>query len=150
MTIKYVHTNIISDKWEKLSNFYQEVFECIPVFLSRDQSGDWLDRGTGLQQAHLKGIHLRLPGYGNDGPTLEIYQYAQMEDKPEPVVANRRGFGHIAFLVSDVEFMYEKVLQNGGHTVGEITKKEVPGVGLLTFVYMTDPENNIIELQNWS
>lgn len=46
--------------------------------------------------------------------------------------------------------MYKKVLENGGKALGEITNKEVPGVGLLTFVYMSDPEDNIIELQNWS
>ena len=150
MSVKYVHTNIISKNWEKLSTFYQRVFECMPVPPTRDQSGDWLDKGTGLNDAHLKGIHLRLPGYRDDGPTLEIYQYTEMEDKSSKIVANRQGFGHIAFLVSDVDLMYEKVLENGGRTLGEITNKEVSGVGLLTFVYMCDPEENIIELQSWS
>ena len=41
----------------------------------RDLSGEWLDRATGLKNAHIKGIHLRLPGYGEGGPTLEIFQY---------------------------------------------------------------------------
>ncbi len=150
MSVKYVHTNIISKNWEKLSTFYQRVFECMPVPPTRDQSGDWLDKGTGLNDAHLKGIHLRLPGYRDDGPTLEIYQYTEMEDKSSKIVANRQGFGHIAFLVSDVDLMYEKVLESGGRALGEITNKEVPGVGLLTFVYMCDPEDNIIELQCWS
>jgi len=27
--------------------------------------------------------------------------------------------------------------------------REVPGVGLLTFQYVADPEGNIIEVQNW-
>ena len=150
MSIKYVHTNIISKNWEKLANFYQTVFECKPVPPARDQSGKWLDKGTGLNNAHLKGMHLRLPGYGDNGPTLEIYQYNEMEEKPSKIAANRQGFGHIAFLVADVNLMYNKVLENGGSVLGEITKKEVEGVGLLTFVYMCDPENNIIELQNWS
>ncbi len=150
MSVRYLHTNIISKSWEKLSAFYQSVFECTPVPPTRDLAGDWLDKGTGLNNARLKGIHLRLPGYGDDGPTLEIYQYTEMEGKPSEIAANRQGFGHIAFLVSDVDLMCEKVLANGGGTLGEITNKEVPGVGLLTFVYMCDPEDNIIELQNWS
>jgi hypothetical protein len=25
----------------------------------------------------------------------------------------------------------------------------VPGVGLLTFQYLADPEGNIVEIQNW-
>lgn len=61
-----------------------------------------------------------------------------------------QGFGHIAFLVDDVQLMYEKVLANGGSRLGDITTKEIPDVGLLTFVYLCDPEDNIIELQNWS
>ena len=149
MSIKYIHTNIISKNWEKLSTFYQRVFECTPVPPTRDQSGAWLDKGTGLANAHLKGIHLRLPGYGDDGPTLEIYQYTNMENKPSEITANRQGFGHIAFLVDDVDLIYKRVLENGGSTLGEITNKEVPGVGLLTFVYMCDPDDNIIEIQNW-
>ena len=41
------------------------------------------------------------------------------------------------------------VLEHGGRHVGDITSSEVPGVGLLTFVYLADPEGNIIELQAW-
>ncbi len=150
MPIKYVHTNIISNNWEVLSTFYQKVFECTAVPPIRNQSGEWLDKGTGLNNAHLKGVHLRLPGYGDQGPTLEIYQYVEMKEKPETIVANRLGFGHIAFLVDNVKLMYQKVLENGGRALGEITNNQVSGVGILTFVYMADPENNIIELQNWS
>ena len=35
----------------------------------------WLDSATGINGAHLRGMHLRLPGYGEHGPTLEIFQY---------------------------------------------------------------------------
>lgn len=59
-------------------------------------------------------------------------------------------FGHLAFHVGDVEQIMEKVISYGGGCLGRITKKEVSDVGLLTFVYMTDPEGNILELQNCS
>ena len=73
--MKYVHTNIISKDWRKLADFYTTVFECVIVPPERNQSGDWLSKGTGVPNAHLRGAHLRLPGYGENGPTLEIYQY---------------------------------------------------------------------------
>jgi hypothetical protein len=41
------------------------------------------------------------------------------------------------------------VVSHGGGLVGEVASAEVPGVGLLTFVYAADPEGNIIELQAW-
>jgi catechol 2,3-dioxygenase-like lactoylglutathione lyase family enzyme len=148
MKAKYKHTNIVSSNWQSLSRFYQEVFGCIPVPPERDLSGDWLDKGTGIKSAQLAGIHLRLPGHGDNGPTLEIYQYSKNLAKSSPA-ANREGFGHIAFEVDDVHKATQDVLQHGGTKVGEIASAEVQGVGLLTFIYLADPEGNIIELQAW-
>lgn len=148
--IKYVHTNIIAKDWKKLVQFYTDVFGCIPVPPERDLSGEWLDKGAALKNAHLKGMHLRLPGCGDDGPTLEIFSYSEMLDKPINAFANRTGFGHLAFHVDSVEELYEKALRHGGKKLGEISINIVKGVGELKFVYITDPEENIIELQKWS
>jgi catechol 2,3-dioxygenase-like lactoylglutathione lyase family enzyme len=89
-----------------------------------------------------------LPGVGDEGPTLEIFQYSHSEGRPE-TKANREGFGHIAFEVDDVPNALREVLSHGGSAVGKVVSRDVPGVGLLTFVYVSDPEGNIIELQNW-
>lgn len=147
--MKYAHTNIIAQDWQRLVQFYEAVFACQPVPPQRDLAGEWLDKGTGIPLAHLRGVHLRLPGWGENGPTLEIYQYDEMAEKPEPL-ANRLGLGHIAFLVDDVAAIREKVLQHGGRDLGQIAHTVVPGVGRLTFVYLTDPEGNILEIQHWS
>lgn len=149
MKVKYVHTNIIAEDWKRLARFYEKVFGCVPVPPVRSQSAKWLAEGTGVTDASLAGVHLRLPGYSNNGPTLEIYQYQQMEDKPSPV-ANRQGLGHLAFLEDDVPSARKKILQHGGGKLGRVTEAEVVGVGRLTFIYMTDPEENILEIQNWS
>jgi catechol 2,3-dioxygenase-like lactoylglutathione lyase family enzyme len=108
-----------------------------------------LDKGTGFKNARLQGVHLRLPGHGLNGPTLEIYSYTEMYEKQD-LRANRKGFGHLAFEVDDLVFMVQKVCRYGGCLMGEITSKEVPGIGLLNFVYVADPEDNLIELQTWS
>jgi catechol 2,3-dioxygenase-like lactoylglutathione lyase family enzyme len=71
-----------------------------------------------------------------------------MADKP-PSLANRKGYGHLAFEVDDVAEMLAKVLAHGGSAIGCITEKEVPMVGTITVVYVADPEDNIIELQSW-
>lgn len=149
MKATYKHTNIIARDWRALAQFYEKVFGCQRVPPERNLSGNWLERGTGVNKAKLCGVHLRLPGHGADGPTLEIYQYSQNETKLPPA-ANREGFGHIAFEVSDVEHATSKILSHGGSMVGDIVSEEVKGVGILTFVYLADPEGNIIELQAWS
>lgn len=72
MKIKFTHTNIIAKDWKKISRFYQEVFGCVPVPTERDMRGDWIDRMTGIRGAQIRGEHLRLPGYQDKLPTLEI------------------------------------------------------------------------------
>ena len=146
---EYVHTNLISRDWQRLARFYSEVFGCEPKPPQRDMSGAWLDQLTSLQNAHLSGVHLRLPGYGDDGPTLEIFSYNQLVE-PKLPSANQCGFGHIAFAVDDVDEALQAVTAAGGSTVGNIVTTEVDGVGVLRVVYARDPERNIVELQKWS
>ena len=146
---KYVHTNLIAEDWQALSNFYQQLFGCIPVPPERDFQGGKLEAGSGIPGAHLRGIHLRLPGYGDDGPTLEIFNYNILESRGKTAV-NRPGFGHIAFSVQDVVLAQQAVLQAGGGAVGEIVTLQVATGARVTWCYVTDPEGNIIELQSWS
>ena len=146
---RYVHTNLTARDWLRLAKFYQEVFGCTPQFPERDLSGEWLDRLTALSGAHLKGMHLSLPGYDAGGPTLEIFSYDHLEERSMPIV-NQPGFGHLAFFVDDVPAALDAVLSAGGGAVGEVSTTTVVGVGVLTVVYATDPEGNILELQNWS
>jgi len=147
--MRYAHTNIISENWRQLADFYIKTFECRIVPPIRKQSGAWLEKGTGLKDANLEGAHLLLPGYGENGPTLEIYQYKTLELQ-EAISPNKRGFGHIAFEVANVEEVTKKLIKNGGSLSGEITKRDVEGVGEITFVYVRDPEGNLIELQSWN
>jgi glyoxylase I family protein len=145
--IRYIHTNIVARDWRNLVRFYREVFACEPVPPERDIRGDWLSRGTGVAGARIRGIHLRLPGHGENGPTLEIFSYDRMEARPA-AAANRLGLGHLAFQVSDCRTLRERVLAGGGADLGELVTHEIPGVATLTFTYMTDPEGNILEIQS--
>ena len=146
--MKYVHTNIISKDWQKLADFYINTFECKIKPPIRNQSGDWLANGTGVKDAALKGAHLLLPGYGEHGPTLEIYQYHEVLDQ-KPINPNHRGYGHLAFEVDDVPNVVKQLEKNGGSLNGKITTRKIEGVGDITFVYARDPDGNLIELQSW-
>jgi predicted enzyme related to lactoylglutathione lyase len=149
MQAKYVHTNLIAKNWRSLAKFYTDVFGCTLVPPERNYQGNELDAGTGLKDAHLTGAHLRLPGYDDNGPTLEIYNYNHLEPATDPKV-NRPGFGHIAFEVNDVREARNLVKANGGDIVGEIVTLTTSAGTKVTWCYMTDPEGNIIELQSWS
>lgn len=146
---KYVHTNLTGRDWRGLVRFYCEVFGCAPKLPERDLSGGWLDDLTALEGAHLTGMHLYLPGFEQGGPTLEIFGYDELVAGSKPVV-NEPGFGHLAFLVDEVDAALEAVLAAGGSAVGKVSTTTVKGVGLLRVVYVRDPEGNILELQHWS
>ncbi|MBU1343347.1 MAG: VOC family protein [Proteobacteria bacterium] len=146
--MRYAHTNIAAKDWKALSNFYINVFDCKIKPPERNLSGDWLDRATGLTHAQLEGIHLLLPGHGENGPTLEIFSYKDMIET-QPFMANQMGFTHIAFQVDNVKKIFAKALEGGGSPLGKVTERNIKGVGTLTFVYFRDPEGNIIEIQSW-
>ena len=146
---RFGHVNLIAGDWVALADFYRRVFGCIDVPPVRDLSGPVLSAGTGIPSAALRGIHLRLPGGGANGPTLEIYQYDPSLDHP-PIEANRPGFGHLAFQVPEVEAARGIVLAEGGGTVGDVVTTATADGRHVTWTYVTDPEGNILELQSWS
>jgi len=146
--MRIAQTNIVNTKLKKILEVYNKTLEFENVPPIKNQTREFLDKGTGLKNAKLQGAHLSLPGYEKNGPTLEIYQYEIIEHQND-IPPNRKGFGHIAFEVENVEKIRDKVLRNGGKRMGDITKKKIEGKGEITFVYVRDPEGNLIELQNW-
>ena len=73
MKTKYAHINIIAKDWKLLCEFYQEIFECVPISTERDHHGESVDLLTGISKVRVKGRHLRVPGYGENAPTIEIF-----------------------------------------------------------------------------
>ena len=147
--MRYGHTNIAAKDWKKVVDFYINVFNCTPKLPERNLKGEWLDKATGLKNARQFGMHLNLPGYeGLTAPTLEIFSYDELVET-NSMMANHRGFTHIAFEVDNVEDILQKVLENGGSTLGEIIENKIEGVGIINFTYCRDCEDNIIEIQSW-
>jgi catechol 2,3-dioxygenase-like lactoylglutathione lyase family enzyme len=146
---RFGHVNVIARDWRSLADFYVRLFGCEVVPPERDYAGDDLAAGSGVPGAALRGVHLRLPGLGPTGPTLEVYEYASMPDALPPAM-NRPGFQHIAFAVPSVADAREAVLAAGGRAIGSIVTLETADGRFVTWTYVTDPEGNGIELQSWS
>lgn len=144
---RYVHTNLVAHDWQRLAAFYQEVFGCEPVPPERHFSGAALEHLSAVGGAELRGMHLRLPGYGDNGPTLEIFEY-QPRLPLQASAVNRPGFGHIAFAVADVESALQELEAAGGRAIGAVVSLPV-GDREVRVVYAADPEGNIVELQTW-
>ena len=146
---RFGHVNLIARDWRALAAFYQRVFGCTPVPPERDLHGPELSAATGIPNAALRGMHLRLPGGGPNGPTLEIFEYDPSLEHPS-TAANRPGFGHIAFVVPDVSAARSIILGEGGESLGDAVTTPTADGRRVTWCYVTDPEGNIVELQSWS
>lgn len=146
---RYVHTNIIANDNGKLIAFYKDVFGCRSIGQTRDLKGAWVDKITGLKDAHITGEHLALPGYSDDYPTLEIFSFDDMVQNAGSTI-NRCGLAHIAFAVDDVRKTLDAVIAAGGGQIGELVTTEYPDGRKLELVYATDVEGNIVELMKWS
>lgn len=148
LRVRYVHTNLVAQDWRKLADFYADVFGCIPLKPQRNYSGESFEQLVGIEGARLEGIHLRLPGFGDSGPTLEIFSYEP--NLPSGTASpNRRGYGHLAFEVESVSEARQAVLMAGGGAIGGVVRFPLPDGSAVTATYVTDPEGNIVELQSW-
>lgn len=148
MSIRYAHTNLVAHDWRRIIDFYIRLFDCVPVSSERDHHGPKFEALTNRPNARARGRHLRLPGLGEHGPTLEVFEFENAPAHLPPEIA-RPGFGHIAFEVPDVGAKRAEVLAAGGSNYGQIVTLDIPGAGRLTLCYMKDPEGNIVELQTW-
>ena len=146
---RFGHVNLIARDWRALADFYTRMLGCELVPPERDYRGGDLAAGTGVPDAALRGAHLRVPGHGPTGPTLEIYQFESMPDGLPPA-ANRPGFQHIAFAVPSVAEARAAILGAGGRAIGSVVTLQTADGRFVTWTYVTDPEENILELQSWS
>jgi catechol 2,3-dioxygenase-like lactoylglutathione lyase family enzyme len=146
---RFGHVNVTGPDWRVLADFYRDVFGCVLVPPERDYRSADLDAATNLVGAHLTGAHLRLPGHGDTGPTIEIYQYDEMVEGRAPA-ANRPGWGHVAFQVPDVEAALAIVTTRGGARFGSVVTLQTSDGRRVTWCYARDPADNLIELQAWS
>jgi len=129
--IRYANTNLVAKDWRRLMDFYCEVFGCVAIGSERDNRGPNFDALTTLEGGSVRGRHLRLPGHGDAGPTLEIFQFDPTDPTPPPEV-NRPGFTHLAFEVPDVESKRKEIAAWGGSDYGRLVTIDIPGAGKLT------------------
>ncbi|GAB3834882.1 VOC family protein [Hymenobacter jeollabukensis] len=148
LSARYAHTNLTAEDWEALAAFYERVFGCTRTSPQRDYQDEALSGGQ-ARAPRQRGVHLRLPGHGPGGPTLEIFGYDPLTNRAR-TAPNRPGFGHIAFEVPDVAAARAVVVAEGGSALGEVVTQMTPLGRAITWAYVADPECNVIELQSWT
>src|SRR5262245_11029504 len=137
-SVRYAHTNLVAKDWRRMVDFYVQVFQCVPVSSERDNQGQSFEMMPAIPAARARGQHLRLPGHGEQVPTLEVFQFDPLASD-EPRRLNRPGLAHLAFEVPDIDSKRRELLEWGGRDLGELVTLDIAGAGKLTLIYMHDP-----------
>ena len=138
--MRYLHVCINAKDWNKLSQFYQNVFGCVPLEPRRNHFGERIEKmWGGLDGLRIVGEHVGVPGYaeGFDGPTLEIFT----NNMPEKGSITDYGLTHICFEVENEGEVVDRILENGGSLIS--TYDDPRNVRT---VFTRDPEGNVVEI----
>lgn len=141
--MKILHVSVVARDANILSAFYKTVFGCVDRRPPTTLSGEKVSRGNGPPNARIYSIWLALPDA--KGPFLEILEYSNTHDRPQPRV-NEPGFGHLSFEVKNIKATLAEVLNAGGKPLGKVTDFGTVNRPCL-IVYVRDPEGNILELE---
>ena len=140
--VRFDQVKILSRDLEALARFYEEALDC-EVIVRPLSTDSVVARGVGVPGGTVTLCTLRLPGRGGRGPVLELYSVDG--DRPEGW-DYLPGNGQLAFHVDDLESAIGRVLAAGGSQLGEVVEWQGPSGATARFVYLRDPEGNIIDL----
>lgn len=73
--LRFIHVNIITDDWQKLCAWYNGKFGSTDTGDIKDHSGSYKSKVIGIENVHVLGRHILLPGFYDTYPTLEIFTY---------------------------------------------------------------------------
>lgn len=118
---------------ERLARFYQDAFGCEVIRpLTKLESPAW--RGVGASDSLISILIMSLPGEAN--MSLELITGTGLGT----------GSGILTFYVDDLEAAVEKVIAAGGSHRGEVVEFMAAIGSPFRFVFMMDPEGNVVDL----
>ena len=133
------HTGIVVRDLEKSTEFYRAL-----GFVEDNRAleeGDFIDTVVGLQNTKLEWVKLKAP----DGSLLELLKYHSHPKQKEIAKqkSNQLGVSHLAFSVSNIDTICEKIEEIGGSIVNlpALTNNKKVKVA-----YCYDNEGNLIEI----
>lgn len=141
------HFSFTVSNLERSLRFYEGVLglECIH---QQEQQNPYTARLVGYPNAHLKAAMLRIPNapIGPSGHHLELVEYISPQGVLRDLPTYNPGVAHMAFVVSDIQDHYARLLAAGTQFVSspvEITAGRNTG-GFTC--YFRDPDGITLEL----
>lgn len=140
--MRFDQTKFLARDIDSLSDFYLDALDC-EVVVPKQTVEEAVSRAVGAPDASVTLTILRLPGRGEHGPVLELYSLDGIRPDDWDY---RPGQGQIAFEVDDLEASIGRVIAAGGSKLGEVVEWTAPSGRVGRFIYLRDPEGNIIDL----
>ena len=132
--MQFVQVKLATSDPEALSSFYVSALGC-EVVMPLSSLGEDAGAGAGVRGSEVQILVLGLPGV-DSGPNLEMISGTDLPS----------GGGILTFYVDDVEDAAERVVAHGGSFKGEVTDFTAPAGRRFRYVFMSDPEGNVIDL----
>lgn len=136
------HINIVVSDLDKSKEFF-----CLLGFtegIRSELDAKFLEKVTGIRGARGRFVAMHHPG---SGVSVELLKF---DECPPPAadlgLANRIGFRHLAFAVSDIETTVRHLQQHGVEFLSPIQTWEKTGKKL---VYFTGPDGILLELAEY-
>lgn len=146
------HVNLVVRDLERMKRFYVDVLG-LEVTKEVTISGAWIDDVVGLNDVVADVVYLDLA----NGPRIEFIYYRQpaSPQPTEPNTPHLHGLRHMAFRVTDIDAIVAKMQQHGvpfQSDVSSVPSSQVTYAGDVRkrLVYFRDPEDNLLELCEYS
>jgi catechol 2,3-dioxygenase-like lactoylglutathione lyase family enzyme len=135
----FVHVGLVVEDLDETIRFLTLLgFDCSEPGLF---SGEWIDRIIALEDVTVEVAMARAPDGSDIFEVVRFDSPSAGGEEPAPA-ANRPGLRHIAFTVTDLREVVDRVRQAGWETVGEIVDYQ----STYLLCYVRGPEGLIVEL----
>lgn len=142
--MRFDQVKMVARDVEALAGFYEVAIDCSLISPITEFTDEVLARGIGAPGAQVRMAWLAFPGSVEGDPMLELYQLVGWVGD----WTHQPGQGHVAFEVEDVPSAVDRVMGAGGSLLGEVVDWKAPSGNQARFVFMRDPEGNVVDL--WS
>ena len=135
------HTSLTVSDLERSIAFYTNLG--LEVLLRQTPGGTYLQKITSFPDAHIKQAHLSLPGGGHN---LELFEYVSPPGQPVRSRNCDPGNTHLAFVVDELDAVYERLVQDGVEFVSPPITIDAGANTGAKGLYLRDPDGFTIEL----
>ena len=138
------HTSLVVSDMKRALKFYRDLLG-MTVAIDTEMSGEMLDEEVVLTGARVRVVELSMKG---PAPYLELLQYYSPPGKPYPPDARccDVGIPHVAFLVPDIQDMYQRLSQQGVEFTAPPQYVDAGAFQGCQTVYCYDPDGMVVEL----